>query len=382
MKEHYQTVAACAGLLTLFVATGYAPAGGAGDVRPKEKITMENWGEVEGQPVTVYTLTNESGMTARIATYGAILTELHVPNKNGESGDVVLGFDTVAEYVKNSPYFGATVGRVANRTAKGRFTLDGTEYSLAVNNGPNHLHGGVKGWDKKIWTAEAADTPAGASVTLRLVSPDGDEGYPGTVRASVTYTVLRDSNTLRIEYEATTDKATPINLTNHSYFNLKGDGDVYVHEAMLNAGRYTPTDATQIPTGEVVPVAGTPFDFSTAHPIGARIAETGGEPFGYDHNFARNAPESFGLAARVSEPFSGRVLTMSTSEPGFQFYTGNFMDGKTKGKRGNIYAKRGAFCLEAQHFPDAINQPAFAPIVLRPGETYRQRTEYAFAVRK
>ncbi|MBC8141631.1 MAG: galactose mutarotase [Armatimonadetes bacterium] len=343
---------------------------------------MQNWGEVEGQPVSVYTLTNNSGMTAKIATYGAILTELHVPDKIGAIGDVVLGFDTVGEYVKNSPYFGATVGRVANRIAKGRFTLDGKEYTLAVNNDVNHLHGGVKGWDKKIWTAEARDTPAGASVTLRLVSPDGEEGYPGTVQASVTYTVLRDSNTLRIEYEATTDKATPINLTNHSYFNLKGDGDVYVHEATLNADSYTPTDATQIPTGTIAPVAGTPFDFRTTHPIGARIRDTGGDPLGYDHNFVRNSPETFGLAARVSEPFTGRVLTMSTSEPGFQFYTGNFMDGKTVGKRGVVYATRGAFCLEAQHFPDAVNQSAFAPIILRPGETYRQRTEYIFSLSK
>ncbi len=346
----------------------------------ENEIISEPWGEVEGQAVTLYTLTNELGMTARITTYGAILNELIVPDNTGAPGDVVFGYDTVGEYVRDKSYFGATIGRVANRIARGRFTLGGKEYALAVNNGANHLHGGTVGWNKKVWDAVMHETLDGSALRLSLLSHDGDEGYPGTVQATVTYTVLRGANTLRIEYEAITDAPTLINLTNHSYFNLRGSGDILAHVVTLNADTYTPVDETLIPTGAIASVAGTPFDFLSAHSIGERIAETAGDPVGYDHNFVRRDAESFGLAAQVYEPTTGRMLAMSTTEPGFQFYTGNMMDETLAGKSSQVYVRRGAFCLEAQHFPDAVNQPGFAPIILCPGETYTQRTEYAFGI--
>jgi aldose 1-epimerase len=337
----------------------------------------------DGTAVDLYVLTNGHGVTAKVTTYGAILTELHVPDRDGQLGDVVLGFDNLDGYRAGHPYFGATVGRVANRIARGRFTLDGKEYRLATNNGPNALHGGKKGFDKVVWQAEAVPGSGGPAVRLRYRSPDGEEGYPGNLDVVVTYT-LTDDNAVRIDYEATTDKPTPVNLTNHSYFNLAGagSGDVLGHELMLAADRYTPSDDTLIPTGEVRPVRGTPLDFTTPAAIGARLGQLKAEPIGYDHNFVlRGDGRSPVLAARVREPKTGRVLELSTTEPGVQFYTGNFLDGTSKGKGGAVYRKHAGFCLEAQHFPDSVNHPEFPSTILRPGKTSTQTTVYKFSAR-
>jgi aldose 1-epimerase len=336
-----------------------------------------------GTEVDLYTLSN-GRITAKVITYGAILTELDAPDKKGETGDVVLGFDDLKSYVAGHPYFGATVGRVANRIAKGKFTLDGKEYKVAVNNGPNHLHGGLKGFDKVVWKAEAVQGKDGAGVRFTYHSPDGEEGYPGNLDVSVTYTLTGD-DALHIDYEAKTDKATPINLTNHTYFNLAGagKGDILGHELMLAADKYTPADETLIPTGKIEPVKGTPFDFTTAKLIGKDLKELKGNPVGYDVNFVLRGGDGKkpALGARVVEPKSGRVLEMSTTEPGVQFYTGNFLDGKQEGK-GGVYKQYYGFCLEAQHFPDSINQPAFPSVLLKPGQTYRQTTIYKFSVQK
>jgi len=335
----------------------------------------------DGTVVDMYTLTNANGLVAKIITYGAIVTELHVPDKNGTLGDVVLGFDNLDQYVKGHPYFGAIVGRVANRIALGKFTLNGKDYTLAVNNSPNHLHGGVKGFDKVVWKAEPTRSKDGPAVKLTYRSPDGEEGYPGNLDVTVVYT-LTNKNALRIEYTATTDQDTPVNLTNHSYFNLAGQGDIGSHELLLNADRYTPTDDTLIPTGEIKPVKGTPLDFTTAHPIGDHLAEVGGDPKGYDHNYVLNGGgKNLTLAARVYEPTTGRVLEMYTTEPGVQLYTGNFLDGTLTGKGGIVYKQHSAFCLEAQHFPDSVNHPDFPSVILKPGKIYRQRTEYVFSTR-
>ncbi len=339
----------------------------------------------DGTPVQLYTLNNSSGMMAKVMTYGAILTELHAPDRNGRSGDVVLGFDSLQGYLAGHPYFGANVGRVANRIAGGRFTLDGKEYKLAANNGPNTLHGGLKGFDKVVWKAgNALATPDGATVSFTYRSRDGEEGFPGNLTATVTYT-LTDNNELRVTYAATTDKATPVNLAHHSYFNLAGPaaGDVLGHEVTLFADKYTPVDDTLIPTGKVAPVKGTPLDFTTPHTIGERIGELKGEPGGYDHNFVLRGGGSKEpvLAARVSEPKSGRVMEVLTTEPGLQFYTGNFLDGTLKGKGGVVYKKHAGFCLEAQHFPDSVNRPEFPSVILRPGQTYTQTTVYRFSTK-
>lgn len=335
----------------------------------------------DGPVIDLYTLTNANGLVAKIITYGAILTELHVPDKNGKLGDVVLGFDNLDQYAKGHPYFGATVGRVANRIALGKFTLNGKDYTLAVNNSPNHLHGGVKGFDKVVWKAEPTRSKDGPAVKLTYRSPDGEEGYPGNLDVTVVYT-LTNKNALRIEYTATTDQDTPVNLTNHSYFNLAGQGDIGNHELLLNADRYTPTDDTLIPTGEIEPVKGTPLDFTTAHPIGDHLAEVGGDPKGYDHNYVLNGGgKNLTLAARVYEPTTGRIMEMYTTEPGVQLYTGNFLDGTLTGKGGIVYKQHTAFSLEAQHFPDSVNHPDFPSVILKPGKTYRQRTEYVFSTR-
>lgn len=340
----------------------------------------------DGTEVDLYTLTNARGMVAKVATYGGIVTELHVPDRNGKLGDVVLGFDNLEAYVKGHPYFGCITGRVANRIANGKFTLDGKEYTLAVNNGPNHLHGGIKGFDKAVWAARILpNSETRPGVELTYTSPDGEEGYPGNLKVTVRY-ILTPNNALRIEYEAATDKPTIVNLTNHSYFNLAGKGDVLEHELRLFASRYTPTDTNLIPTGELKPVAGTPMDFTTPAKIGARIAQTGGDPTGYDHNYVIDRQAGGGAnrparAAEVYEPTTGRVLSMRTTEPGVQLYTGNFLDGSLTGKGGVVYGKHAGFCLEAQKFPNAINTPGFPSVVLRPGETYRQVTVYAFTTR-
>jgi aldose 1-epimerase len=332
----------------------------------------------DGTPVSLHELTN-GRLTARVISFGAIVTELHVPDRHGRTADVVLGFDTLADYVgSNRPHFGAAIGRVANRVAGGKFSLDGREYTLAVNNGPNSLHGGKKGFDKVVWTARDVQ---GSTVALSYLSPDGEEGYPGNLSVTVTYTLTPD-DALAIEYTATTDRPTPVNLTNHSYFNLAGHGagDVLGHEVMIAADVYTPFDPTQIPTGAIEPVRGTPLDFTTPAPVGARLAEVGGVPAGYDHNYVlRGGPDSPGLAARVRDPGTGRVMEMLTTEPGVQLYTGNHLDGSIVGKGGVRYRQYQGLCLEAQHYPDSVHHPSFPSIILRPGETYRQTTVYRFS---
>ncbi len=381
MKRTKTMVAlALAGAATAAVFALTSPGRAAAAARAG--VTKTPWGKTsEGVPVDLYTLTNARGMTAKIMTYGAILTELHAPDRTGKMGDVVLGFSTLNGYLKGHPFFGATVGRYANRIARGKFTLDGKAYTLAANNAPNHLHGGTKGFDKKVWKAAPVKRSDGPAIRFTLTSPDGEEGYPGTLQVAVVYT-LTNKNALRIDYSATTDKGTPVNLTNHSYFNLAGKGDVGNHVATLDAARYTPVDETSIPTGQIAPVAGTPFDFSRPHRLGERIEKIGNTPSGYDHNYVKNGGGKFARAATVYEPTTGRVLTMYTSEPGFQLYTGNFLDGTLTGKNGVVYKKHTAFCLEAQHYPDSPNRPHFPTAILRPGQTYRQRTEYVFSTRK
>lgn len=380
------SVAALAGVITGTVygpCRAAEPAGQAGGPRSASMRKTDFGKTSDGTAVDLYVLTNAKGVTAKVMTYGAILTELHVPDRDGKPDDVVLGFDDLGGYLAGHPYFGATVGRVANRIARGRFTLDGKEYRLAVNNGPNALHGGRKGFDKVVWEAEPAEAKDGVAVRFRYRSPDGEEGYPGNLSAAVTYT-LTDDNALRLDYTATTDKPTPVNLTNHSYFNLAGPraGDILGHELMLAADKYTPVDDTLIPTGEVRPVRGTPLDFTTPTTIGSRIDQLKGEPGGYDHNFVlRGGGKQPALAARVREPKTGRVLEMFTTEPGVQFYTGNFLDGTVKGKGGVVYGKHAGFCLEAQHYPDSVNHPDFPSTILKPGQTYTQTTVYQFSAK-
>ncbi len=336
----------------------------------------------DGTPVDLYTLKNRRGARAKISTYGATLVALTVPDRRGRMADVVLGYDDAQGYGNDTFYIGGVPGRYANRIAKGRFTLNGVEYTLVQNNNGNHLHGGRHGFNQVVWQASKA---SGTSVTLRYLSRDGEEGYPGKLTVTVTYTLTND-NALRIDYRATTDKATVLNLTNHSYFNLKGagGGSIIDHVLRLNADRYTPTDLNSIPSGGLRSVRGTPFDFTRATPIGARI-EADDEQLrfgnGYDHNFVLNhRPGVLALAAEVYEPVTGRVLQAYTTEPGLQFYTGNFLK-DVRGKAGKIYQRREAFCLEAQHFPDSPNQPRFPTVVLRPGAIYRQTTVYKFSAR-
>lgn len=349
----------------------------------KAGVVKSDFGKTaDGTPVELYTLTNSKGSVAKITTYGGIVTSVVVPDKSGKTGDVVLGFDTLDGYLKGHPYFGAITGRVANRIAKGKFTLDGKEYPLAVNNGPNTLHGGIKGFDKQVWKATVRKSSAGPSVAMSRVSPDGEEGFPGNLDVTVVYT-LTNTDILRIEYTATTDKMTPVNLTNHSYFNLAGGGEVGGHELTLAAKNYTPVDSTLIPTGKIAPVAGTPLDFTTPSLIGSRLSQVGDNPKGYDHNFVLDSKGGkLAFAARVYEPTSGRVMEMYTTEPGVQVYTGNFLDGSLTGKGGQVYKQHSALCLEAQHFPDSPNQGKFPSIILKPGQTYKQTTEYRFSVKK
>lgn len=359
--------------------------GFAAEKKPKAmtKIEQKQFGTVpDGTPVTIYTLSNAHGMIAKVMDYGTILTELWVPDRNGKATNVVMGFDNLEAYVKGHPFFGAVAGRVANRIGGSKFTLDGKEYKLAANNGPNHLHGGLKGFDKAVWKSRPLQNKDGsASVEFTHVSKDGDEGYPGNLSAKVVYT-LTDNNELRIDYTATTDKATPVNLTNHSYFNLAGSGDVLGHEMTIMADRYTPVDSGLIPTGEIAPVKGTPLDFTQPHTIGERIQQLKPAPGGYDHNYVLNSGgKSLSLAARVREPKSGRVMEVLTTEPGVQLYTANGMDGKLSGTGGVRYVQHGAFCLETQHFPDAINKPNFPSVVLRPGEAYKTSTVFKFSAK-
>ncbi len=340
-------------------------------------VAKEPFGQADGRAVELYTLTNKNGLRARIMTYGGILVSFETPDRDGKPADITLGFDTLEEYLKGHPYFGATIGRYGNRIGKGKFTLDGAEYTLAVNNGPNHLHGGVKGFDKVVWEAEGFGNSQGVGLKLRYVSKDGEEGYPGNLACIVTY-LLTNEDELRISYEATTDKATVLNLTNHTYWNLagQGKGDILGHELMLAAERYTPVDEGLIPTGELRSVKGTPMDFTEAMEIGSRIEQV--DIGGYDHNFVLNSGGgTMALAARVYERGSGRVMEIHTDQPGVQFYTGNFLDGSNKGK-GKVYNKHYAFCLETQHFPDSPNKPQFPSVVLRPGEKYETVTVHRF----
>ncbi|MBC7924110.1 MAG: galactose mutarotase [Bryobacteraceae bacterium] len=354
--------------------------------RAAEKgITKQSWGKLKsGQTVDSFKLTNTAGTELTVITYGARVQNLKCADKSGTVADIVLGYDSIEGYQTENPYFGAIVGRYGNRIAKGRFTLDGKEYKLAVNNGENALHGGLKGFDKVVW--QAKELPGtNPAVELSYISKDGEEGYPGTLSATVRYS-LNESSEIRIEYSATTDKKTVLNLTNHAYFNLAGQGvgDILGHRVQLFADRFTPVDAGLIPTGNLGQVAGTPFDFREPHPIGERIQadhEQIQRGKGYDHNFVVNgAMGTLRPAARVVEPVAGRVLEVSTTEPGVQFYTGNFLDGSNKGKGGKSYGFRSGFCLETQHFPDSPNQPAFPSTVLAPGSTFRSTTMWKLSV--
>lgn len=334
----------------------------------------------DGTAVHQYTLTNKQGMVARFITFGATLTELWVPDAKGQTADVVLGFDELSGYLEKSPYFGATIGRVANRIRAGRFTLDGHSYTLAINNGPNSLHGGLKGFDKVIWQAEPISASNGSALQFSYHSPDGDEGYPGNLDVKVTYTLTED-NCLNIEYEARTDQPTPINLTNHSYWNLDASASILDHELMLAADHFTPVDATLIPTGEIASVNGTPMDFTRSLPIGSRIHQLQGDPGGYDHNYVLTKNGSaLKLAARSRAPQRGRILEIWTTQPGIQFYSGNFLDGSITGKGGRTYQKHAAFCLETQHFPDSVHHPNFPSTILRPGEIFRSSTVHKLLV--
>ncbi len=351
------------------------------------KIEKAPFGEVEGQPVDLYTLTNANGLVMTVTNYGGIVVSLTVPDKAGNLGDIVLGFSTVADYVKNSPYYGCIVGRYGNRIGKAKFSLDGQEYALAANNGENSLHGGVKGFDKVIWAAKEVKTDNAVGVELKYLSKDMEEGFPGNLDATVTYWLTND-NEFKIEYAATTDKPTVVNLTHHSYFNLAGEGsgDILGHELTINADTYTPVDQGLIPTGKLEPVEGTPMDFRTATAVGARIdADFEQLKFGkgYDHNWVLNRKSAgdMELAATVFEPKSGRVMEVLTTEPGLQFYAGNFLDDSRTGKSGKVNGFRTGLCLETQHYPDSPNKPDFPTVVLKPGETYKTSTIYKFSTK-
>jgi len=358
-------------------------ASGASAADPK----VESFGKTkDGEAVEIYTIGNDSGFSARIMTRGATLVNLHVPDRDGKLVDVLLGFDDVSGYEsEGNQYFGCTTGRVCNRIAKGKFSLDGKDYTLAINNEPNHLHGGVeRSLDKVVWQAKSFSSDKGQSVRLTYTSPDGEEGYPGKLEITVGFFIPADRNSLSISYKATTDARTPINLTNHAYFNLGGEGSETVlnHRLRLNADNYTPTDDTLIPTGEIAKVEGTDLDFRGFKRIGARIKSVGETAaIGYDHNFVlndREADAAMTLAAVLVEPESGRRMRVMTTEPGIQFYSGNFLEGQ-KGKGGKTYAHRSALCLETQHFPDSVNHASFPTTILNPGEEYSTKTIYAFS---
>ncbi|MCP5521356.1 MAG: galactose mutarotase [Verrucomicrobiales bacterium] len=379
MTKQLIPLAAAAGLLLLAgCATQSTTATGSG----KSSITSRPFGTtLVGEPVTLYTLKNSQGAEATIASYGGLVTSLKMPDRDGNYADIVLGYDNLTGYLTNSPYFGALIGRYGNRIARGKFTLDGVDYTLATNNYPNALHGGIKGFDKVVWKTEPKMTPLGPSLVMNYTSVDGEEGYPGTLKATAVYT-LTERNELRLDFTATTDKATVVNLTHHSYFNLAGKGDILGHEVMLVSDAFTPVDSTLIPTGEFRPVAGTPFDFNEPTTIGARInaadqqIEFGG---GYDHNWVIKKPMGIlGLMARVHEPGTGRVMEVLSTEPGLQFYSGNFLDGTITGKGGWTYQHRNGFCMEPQHYPDSPNKIHFPSTVLRPGEVYKNTIIYRF----
>ena len=352
------------------------------------EITSAPFGTtLEGEPATLYTLTNSHGVEAQITDFGGVVVSLKVPDRNDSQADVVLGFNEIEPYFEKSPYFGALVGRYGNRIAQGKFTLNGEEYTLAQNNGENHLHGGIKSFGRVLWQAEPVQTDSSAGLTLRYQSLDGEEGYPGTLDVTVEYALTND-NALRIDYHATTDAPTVVNLTNHSYFNLAGhaDGSILDHQVMINADRLVPVDSTLIPTGELTRVEGTPFDFTEPTRVGARIDDDDQQMVygkGYDHCWVLNNEDgTLALAATVYEASSGRLMEVLTTEPGVQFYSGNFLDGSLTGKDGAVYGKRSGLCLETQHFPDSPNQPDFPSTELNPGEAYETTTVYRFSTRE
>ena len=354
---------------------------------PKVRLTQAPYGRTPGgQVVDLITLRNGHGIEMTVLTYGGVIATLRTPDKSGALDDIVLGFDDLQSYLDKSRYFGCLIGRYGNRIAKGKFTLDGQTYTLATNNGVNHLHGGNVGWDKVVWASEPFQRGDGVGTVLTYTSKDGEEGYPGTVKAKVTYTLTEDDR-LVVDYEATTDKTTIINLTQHSYFNLGGarTADILGHELKLHAGHYTPVDATLIPTGEIATVEGTPFDFRSSTAIGARIDAkneqiTRGK--GYDHNFVlTRSGAGLAEAADVYEPTTGRTMTIATTEPGIQFYSGNFLDGSVTGKGGRVIPHRSGFCLETQHYPDSPNQPKFPSTTLKPGDVYKSQTVFRFGTR-
>jgi aldose 1-epimerase len=372
----------------LAIVAGLVMAMETGMAAQSRGITKETWGKTaNGEAVERYTLTNAKGASVQIITLGGTITSIKVPDRTGTIGEVTLGFDSLEGYLKPHPFFGVLVGRYGNRIGNGTFTLDGKTYTLARNNGENSLHGGRKGFDKYVWKAREVPSKDGLAIELTHVSPDGDEGFPGTLTATVVYT-WTDASGLRIEYTATTDKPTVVNLTNHAYFNLSSGAarTILDHELMLAADHFTPVDKGLIPTGEIRAVKGTPFDFTTSRKIGQHIDATdeqiqfGG---GYDHNFVlKGNAGTMRMAARAAERTSGRVMEVTTTEPGVQFYTGNFLDGTLVGRGGKTYGKRAGFCLETQHYPDSPNKPKFPSVVLRPGETYRTSTQYTFSVAK
>jgi aldose 1-epimerase len=331
----------------------------------------------DGTAVSLYTLTNDKGLRVKLTNYGAITVGVEVPDKAGKVTDVTLGYDTLDGWLKSTSYFGATVGRYANRIAKGKFTLEGQTYTLATNNGENALHGGIKGFDKVVWNAEPVKAADSVGVKFTYTSKDGEEGYPGNLKVTAIYT-LNNANEFKAEFSATTDKATVVNLAHHTYWNLGGPaaGDILGHLMMINADKYTPVDAGLIPTGELKDVAGTPMDFTKPTAIGERIAQVEG---GYDHNYVLRAGDPIHLAAKVVDPKSGRVMEILTDQPGVQFYSGNFLDGTVTGKGGVVYKKHYGFCLETQHFPDSPNKPDFPPVVLKPGETYKHIMIHKFS---
>lgn len=348
----------------------------------KGKVTVASFGTTaNGEEVKIYTLTNPRGLVAKVMTYGATLTEMHVPDRNGAFADVTLGYSTFDKYADGHPFFGSIAGRYANRIARGRFTLNGEEYVLATNNGPNHLHGGLSGFDKKVWDSEIVESPLGVAVKFTCVSTDGEEGYPGNLEVAVVYT-LTDLDELRIDYTATTDAPTVVNLTNHAYWNLagEGNGDILDHELQILATEYTVVDNTSIPTGELGKVDGTVMSFLRPTTIGERIDRVQGA--GYDHNYVltKSAPGALDLAANLRDPKSGRVMKLYTTEPGVQLYTGNYLGGPETGKSGKPYPRHSGVCLETQHFPDSPNHPSFPSTVLNPGETYTQTTVHRFTV--
>lgn len=372
-------------IATVFLLLAGCVARSAASMETEAGATKAAFGTTrDGVSVELYTLRNSKGFEAKISNYGGILISLKVPDRAGKFDDVVLGYDTLDGYLTRSPYFGALIGRYGNRIGKARFTLDGHEFTLAANNGPNSLHGGRKGFDKVVWQVESYADNQDSNPTLKLhyVSKDGEEGFPGTLDVRAIYSVMND-NALKLEFTATTDKTTVVNLTHHSYFNLAGKGDVLAHEIMIPADRFTPVDEGLIPTGELRPVKGTPFDFNVPMTIGARITEQNEQlkfGKGYDHNWVFNKRiGDLTLLAKVTEPTTGRVMEVLSTEPGLQFYSGNTLNGAITGKGGRVYNPRTGFCLEPQHYPDSPNRPDFPSVVLKPGEVYRNTIVYRFS---